>query len=951
MKNLRKQIVSALLAAGVAASAFAVTEEEIQKINDAMPEKLAVRPEKPRRLLVFSLSKGFQHSCIPYWKEALDCMAEKTGAFRTEHSEDMAVFTPENLARFDAVCFNNTTKLTFDEHQKAALMDFINGGKGIVGIHAATDNFDEWPEAAHMMGGIFKGHPWTANGTWAVKIDEPDHPLMKPFGGKGFKVNDEIYRTPGPEYSRARQRVLMSLDMSDEATRSAKGVTPEDQDTGLSWIKPVGRGRLFYGSLGHNHHLTWNRPVLEHYLAGIQYALGDLKVDDTPVIDMTEMDSLLQKIADYEWGQSRRDLTAFEQLIADQIGSPEQLSAIERRMQPLLSPEAKPAARDFACRQLSVWGSEISVPALAVLLNRPDTEHMARYALERIPDPAAEKTLIDKLQTTNDPVVKIGIITSLGVRRAGAATSMIGSLAADEDAAVAQAAIEALGSIANDKAVASLRKLLESTDSSRQARVLDALIRCGDRAADEGRKEEAFELYKALFASDYPAAVRVAALRGAVLTGSAKQAGLLLLQAFRDENIELRSSAVEMAVRADNSPAVAEIQQEISQSPEIVQVRFLAALAEHRRPVGRRIGVEYLAAESEPLRLAAIDLLAAVGDGTSIMPLAEAAATGSRPVQDAARGALDRVWADGIEAVFLKELKAADFSGPSTPANLEMIGAAGRRNMHAAMPLLLSAALSKDTKVQREAIGAIRQVALKEDIPAIVTLLKEQPNSETEKLAVTVIARQDGSPDAGALLAEWKHLKDAKTRAAFLRVLGQVGDPKSLALLRVYLAGDNPDLCEAAFRGLADWPGAEPIEDMKTLARKGEDTKTRVLAFRAWVRMIPIASGQNEEQVVEELARAYAAAGRSSEKQLVLGALKSCRSPGALALVRTAMEEPELKAEAQTAAVSICENLAADQPETVRPVLESIRDETTDSDLKQQAQKLLEKMSLQSRKP
>ena len=35
---------------------------------------------------------------------------------------------------------------------------------------------------------------------------------------------------------------------------------------------------FFYSSLGHNSHIFWNRPALEHFLAGIQFALGDLQV-------------------------------------------------------------------------------------------------------------------------------------------------------------------------------------------------------------------------------------------------------------------------------------------------------------------------------------------------------------------------------------------------------------------------------------------------------------------------------------------------------------------------------------------------------------------------------------------------------------------------------------------------------------------------------------------------
>jgi type 1 glutamine amidotransferase len=73
----------------------------------------------------------------------------------------------------------------------------------------------------------------------------------------------------------------MSLDMSDEATKNTAN-KPYNEDTGISWIKNWGQGRVFYGSLGHNHDITWTAPILEHYLRGIQFALGDLKVDATP---------------------------------------------------------------------------------------------------------------------------------------------------------------------------------------------------------------------------------------------------------------------------------------------------------------------------------------------------------------------------------------------------------------------------------------------------------------------------------------------------------------------------------------------------------------------------------------------------------------------------------------------------------------------------------------------
>jgi type 1 glutamine amidotransferase len=265
------------------------SEEEIKKIEEAMPTEAVVKPEKPRKLLVIDLVNGFYHTSIPYWNKALEVMGEKTGAFSVTISEDVNMFSAENLAQFDAVCFNNTVKLPLNPDTTPelckSLMDFVKGGKGLVAIHAGTDTFYSppyvWPEGSEMLGGKFTAHPWTAGGTWAIKIDEPNHPLMAPFKGEGFKINDEIYETAPPLYSRSKQLVLMSLDMSDEITKKTAN-KPYNEDTGISWIKNWGEGRVFYCSLGHVHDVTWTAPVLEHYLRGIQCALGDLKVDATP---------------------------------------------------------------------------------------------------------------------------------------------------------------------------------------------------------------------------------------------------------------------------------------------------------------------------------------------------------------------------------------------------------------------------------------------------------------------------------------------------------------------------------------------------------------------------------------------------------------------------------------------------------------------------------------------
>ena len=270
---------------------------DLAAIQAALPSRATVEPKKSHKVLVFWRPEGFVHPSIPYGVEAVKQLGEKTGAFSSVSSDDMAMFAPETLNQFDGIVFVSTTQLHFDnpEHRKA-LLDFIASGKGVIGIHAATDNFPTWPEGQELMGGVFHGHPWHAGDLVAIKIDDPAHPLNKGFNNQGFRLKEEIYQITGP-YGRDKQRELVSLDMSKPETKlktvdkdgkplldkSGKpAIVRTDNDFPISWIKREGNGRVFYTSLGHNKDIFFVPQILQHYLDGIQYALGDLPADDVP---------------------------------------------------------------------------------------------------------------------------------------------------------------------------------------------------------------------------------------------------------------------------------------------------------------------------------------------------------------------------------------------------------------------------------------------------------------------------------------------------------------------------------------------------------------------------------------------------------------------------------------------------------------------------------------------
>jgi type 1 glutamine amidotransferase len=128
-------------------------------------------------------------------------------------------------------------------------------------------------------------HPFSKHFT---RIDDPSSPINAAFKGQGFEFSDEMYTFKAP-YSREKLHILLSIDVAksnwpDDPARPGfkKGENRPDHDYAISWIHRFGQGRVFYCSYGHNPRIFSTPTVLQHYLAGLQYALGDLKADDTP---------------------------------------------------------------------------------------------------------------------------------------------------------------------------------------------------------------------------------------------------------------------------------------------------------------------------------------------------------------------------------------------------------------------------------------------------------------------------------------------------------------------------------------------------------------------------------------------------------------------------------------------------------------------------------------------
>jgi type 1 glutamine amidotransferase len=317
---MSKLFLASALLVGILSSAWAAPVKDKPRVNETkgktyeVDERVVTQfdrvagdlkplavPKKPRKVLIYAVSHGPHQFVIPTAKVIFARLGQATGAFTAVVSDELANFEPGVLKQYDAVCFVNTTgevfnrpvdrqsfaELTEDEKKRQIahadrlvknLTQYVRDGGGFVGIHAATDTLKQSPAYGEMLGGYFDGHPWSAGQTVRVRIEKPEHPLCRDiFDRDGFSITDEIYQMKAP-YARDQVTVLMSV-VVEASEQPAKPLTREDKDYPLSWIKAYGKGRVFYSALGHNTATFGNPLVLRHWLAGLQYVMGDFSVN------------------------------------------------------------------------------------------------------------------------------------------------------------------------------------------------------------------------------------------------------------------------------------------------------------------------------------------------------------------------------------------------------------------------------------------------------------------------------------------------------------------------------------------------------------------------------------------------------------------------------------------------------------------------------------------------
>ncbi|MPR34080.1 ThuA domain-containing protein [Salmonirosea aquatica] len=280
---------------------FDVTDAWKEKIEKLAPAKTTFPTKKKHKILLFSLFTGFNHWVVPHTAAMVEILGQKSGAFEVVPSNDIAIFEKNNLKQFDAVVLNNNCSInprrdlfydklsenkSLSEAEATAkakeleenLLNFVKKGGGLMALHGGIVMQNKSAEFSEMMGGSFDYHPTQQPLT--VRLADPDSPMLEAFNGEGFTHVDEAYMF-NVAYAKQNFHPLLYINTSE--IKGLKGENPEPKKY-ISWIKRYGKGHVFYASPSHNAQSYTEHPaLLKFFLDGMQYVVGDVKVDESPL--------------------------------------------------------------------------------------------------------------------------------------------------------------------------------------------------------------------------------------------------------------------------------------------------------------------------------------------------------------------------------------------------------------------------------------------------------------------------------------------------------------------------------------------------------------------------------------------------------------------------------------------------------------------------------------------
>lgn len=580
-----------------------------------------------------------------------------------------------------------------------------------------------------------------------------------------------------------------------------------------------------------------------------------------------------------------------------------------------------------ACQQLGEFGTADAVPALASLLADEHLNAYARSGLEGIPDPRAAEALRTATVTLQGDRLA-GVINSLGVLRDAKAVSLLRTFVETPASGVAREALLALGRTANDESIAILRQALTAGPEANRADAAAACLLAAGQQLAEGHAETAVALYDSVRLANVPAGVRVVATRGAIVARNENGVPLLIEQLNSDDRL-FRNAAL-LTIREIPSDTLARaLNAELNRAPAELQVQLLTALVDCHNRQSLAVLRDLAAAGDVEVRKMALRVLGQIGGAAETGVLLEAVADNRRPEEAAvARESLQRMAGAGVDA----QIRNALVTSPEADARVQFIRLLQDRGATSAVKELLRQAADPGAKVSVAAFQALKSLAGREELPALIALTracKHEAAREAAENAVVAVCTRTGNAASGSdmVQAELRQRSDPVLQNSWIRILVSLGDARALPAVLAAMHDGDETVAAHAIEQLARWPDPSPAEALAAVVQTGTNPALRQPALVSLIRLATTAAEEHQrpnDTLVEWFQIASQAAQTIADRRLIVSGLGRLQHPESFRLLTPYLDGPDLRNEAAMAIVQIAPALRQQDPAAVKEVLERI---------------------------
>jgi HEAT repeat protein len=657
-----------------------------------------------------------------------------------------------------------------------------------------------------------------------------------------------------------------------------------------------------------------------------------------------DLPDAIAAVRTFKVGGDRTAAAAIEKSITAAPDQPARRAIAAELAKLLDDPSATWDCKDFVCRQLFAIGSAAEAPALARLLGDDKLGEVARYALEGMADPAADKFLRDALGHLKGKALA-GVVNSLGNRRDVQSLPAIKVLLKSSEPEVASAAACAAANLAGESSAAmteitmALWDALQAAKPADKASLGDALLVCADKALAKGDAAGAAKLYSEVRTADVPAPCKLAAARGLVLAKPAEAMTIVSQMLGSSDGGEVATAAA-WAGTMKPEDLVAAFGEGLRKLQPAARKAVLEALS---LPSQHAIAAAALKDGDAGVRQSAIAALGSVGQASDVpMLLATAAnAEGDGAERECARKALVRMSAEGVDAFIASVLSAPK----AAPVRVEALTALGARGARSQVNFVSPWMIDPEEAVRVAAFGAMGALGADDELPAVLTSLasvRGDADRAAAKSALVAVAARCTAKDAAATAVIGAcGNPSADVRAMALSALPKTPGEAALKTVRACAADSADTVKDAAVRALADWPEEAAMSDLLDLTGSSNATHA-ALALRGYVRLAQSLK-RTPAQTADLLKPALSAAKSDDNRKLVIGALGAAKSPQSLAVLEPLLSDKAVAEEAAAAVVSVAGGLPLPLSPQVLATLGKAQSVATNPTTRQQAKDLLAK--------